>query len=115
MRSFNEIKIRVVAAGGTIVDSNPDDGCLVAFDRFGLHVVASWGGGWDHVSISVAGSRKTPTWDQMCGILDVFAQPTETWVQYRPSTENYINDHPGCLHWWRPQNEVVPTPPLCFV
>ena len=38
-------------------------------------IVASWGGGWEHVSVSLA--RRCPTWEEMCMIKDLF-------VEYHP-------------------------------
>ena len=33
-------------------------------------VIASWGGGWEHVS--VCPENRTPNWDEMCKIKDMF-------------------------------------------
>lgn len=35
-----------------------------------MAVVFSWGGGWDHVSVSFR--NRTPTWDEMCMVKDIF-------------------------------------------
>lgn len=29
-----------------------------------IAIIASWGGGWEHVSVSLA--RRCPTWEEMC-------------------------------------------------
>ena len=80
-------------------------------------VVASNGGGWDHVSVSPCSrTRKTcPTWEEMCAIKDMFFDDNEIVIQYHPAKEDYVNDHPYCLHLWRPQHQEVPKPPIFFV
>ena len=37
--------------------------------------IASWGGGWEHVS--VCPSNRTPDWDEMCAIKDMFRDELE--------------------------------------
>lgn len=85
-------------------------------------VVFSNGGGWDHVSVSF--SNRTPTWEEMCEIKKLFFYPDEVCVQYHPAENEYVNNHPYCLHIWRIQprpNPVVipvlqmPTPPSWMV
>ena len=82
-----------------------------------LLVIASNGGGWDHVSVSPCSrTRKTcPTWEEMCAIKDMFFDDNEIVIQYHPAKEDYVNDHPYCLHLWRPQHQEVPKPPIFFV
>ena len=76
-------------------------------------VVFSWGGGWDHVSASF--TNRTPTWDEMCVLKDIFFREDECCVEYHPAYSNYVNIHPYCLHLWRPQHENIPTPPNIYV
>lgn len=76
-------------------------------------VVFSWGGGWDHVSVSF--SNRCPTWEEMCEIKSMFFHPEEVCVQFHPAESEYVNNHPYCLHIWRCQNERQPTPPAIFV
>lgn len=45
-------------------------------------VVFSWGGGWEHVSVSY--KNRVPTWDEMCKIKDMFWNDDECVVQYHP-------------------------------
>ncbi len=80
-------------------------------------VIASTGGGWDHVSVSPGSSRKKgiPTWEEMCAIKDMFFEAEETVVQYHPAKSRYINMREDCLHLWRPTAEELPTPPLYMV
>lgn len=80
-------------------------------------VIASDGGGWDHVSVSPCNRKRQscPTWDEMCAIKDMFFEPEETVVQYHPPKSDYVNNHPYCLHLWRPQDKEMPRPPAIFV
>ena len=82
-----------------------------------FQVIASNGGGWEHVSV-VPGSpnrKKCPTWDEMCAIKDMFFEPEETVIQYHPPKSDYVNNHPYCLHLWRPIGQEIPRPPAIFV
>ena len=54
---------------------------------------------WDHVSVSTP--RKTPTWEDMCLIKDLFFDEAETVIQFHPKKSEYVNNHPHCLHLWR--------------
>jgi len=73
----------------------------------------SWGGGWDHVSVSF--SNRCPTWEEMCEVKSMFFDPDETCIQYHPKQEDYINDHKYCLHIWKCQYGVFQTPPWWMV
>jgi hypothetical protein len=87
--------------------SSPDDGNNGVFyipgrsSRDQLVVVASDGAGWEHVSVSKR--YECPTWDEMCRIKEMFWSDPEDWaVQYHPPASRYVNNHPYCLHLWRP-------------
>lgn len=69
-----------------------------------LRVIASRGGGWDHVSVSLP--DRTPTWEEMNWVKGIFFGPDEWVVQYHPAESDYVNCHPFCLHLWRPQTDV---------
>ena len=75
-----------------------------------LFIIASDGMGWDHVSVSVDGPKRCPTWTEMCFIKDLFFGPDETVIQYHPAKEYYVNYHKYTLHIWRPQREAIPLP-----
>ena len=79
--------------------------------------IASNGGGWDHVSVSPCNRKRQtcPTWDEMCAIKDMFFEPEETVIQYHPPKSDYVNNHPYCLHLWRPTTQEIPRPPVIFV
>lgn len=72
-------------------------------------VVFSWGGGWDHVSVSFR--NRLPTWDEMCEVKRMFFKPEETAWEYHPMESKYINNHPYALHIWRLQGINLPIPP----
>lgn len=76
-------------------------------------VIVSNGGGWDHVSVSLRG--RCPKWQEMCFIKDLFFEDDEVAIQYHPRNQEYVNIHDHCLHLWRPQNVLLPTPPTYFV
>jgi len=82
-----------------------------------FRVVASDGGGWEHVSVSpLSTKRKTcPTWEEMCAVKDLFFMPEERVVQYHPPQSEYVNNHPFCLHLWRCTTADFPHPPMIFV
>jgi hypothetical protein len=71
-----------------------------------------WAGGeWQHVSVSLNGSHRPPTWDIMCIVKDLFWEPEDVVIQIHPRKSEYVNNHPGCLHLWRSLKEVQPLPP----
>src|ERR1035437_7507470 len=66
-----------------------------------LKIIASDGGGWDHVSVSKR--YECPTWDEMCRVKAMFWDDQGDYaVQYHPAKSQYVNNHPYCLHLWRP-------------
>lgn len=73
-----------------------------------LRVVASSGGGWDHVSVSHPG--RVPTWQEMSEVHRIFF-PDEAAFQLHVPLADHINVHPNCLHLWRPQDVALPRPP----
>lgn len=78
-----------------------------------LVVIASWGLGWDHVSVSR--ENRVPNWEEMEWVLNKFAREIEYWVQYHVPPIDHVNFHPFCLHWWRPQVEKLPIPDPAMV
>lgn len=84
-----------------------------------LNARASWGGGWDHVSVSLDGVQsKTPAWHEMEAARRFFFEPTETVVQIHPPLDQYVTHtglHMGVLHLWRKQDAEHVLPPREFV
>ena len=102
-------------------------------DRFGcfslwrngkdMHIIASDGTGWreeglpgiawEHVSVSM--SNRTPSWDDMCAVKDLFWRDDEAVMQLHPAKINYVNFHKHCLHLWAPIGIDIPVPPSLTV
>lgn len=76
-------------------------------------VIASDGAGWEHVSMSLP--NRIPNWEEMCLIKAIFWGKEDTVVQYHPSESDYVNNHPNCLHLWRPIGVPFPIPPTIMV
>lgn len=102
--------------GGALpVGRHTDDGFQVTFRWHGLEftVRASWGMAWDHVSISTP--HRTPSWREMDLICRCLWAPAEVVMQLHMPPADNVNIHPYCLHLWRPQNSVIPLPPVACV
>lgn len=78
-----------------------------------LHFKFSWGAGFEHLSVSTP--IKTPTWEQMCRMKDIFWGDNEVCMQLHPKKEDYVNNMPYCLHIWKPIDKEIPTPPSILV
>lgn len=103
--------------------SNNSDGFnghfLFRINGLPVNVIASDGSGsddpafaWQHVSVSIAtGNQNPPSWSVMCQIKDLFWGDDEWVIQFHPPASEYINNHPGVLHLWRPLKASIPTPP----
>lgn len=113
MRDIEEIKR--ILQGHTIEEG--EDGLRGMYSTRGVTYcyIFSYGGGWEHVSISIKSSRKLPTWDEMCMFKDIFFKDTETVVQYHLAKVDYVNNHEYVLHLWRPTLQELPKPPKIFV
>lgn len=77
-------------------------------NRQTVHVIASDGAGWQHVSVSRP--DRCPTWAEMCEVKDLFFGPDEWVMQFHPAASDYVNTHPFCLHLWRPVGRDFPLP-----
>jgi hypothetical protein len=107
--------------------STADAGCNGAFQvrlpsGVWVNVIASDGGGWEHVSVSIdypkaysAFSRHCPRWEDMCAVKVMFWGPEDVVLQYHPRESEYVNCHPFTLHLWRPVGIDIPTPPSIMV
>lgn len=75
-----------------------------------VFVIASDGAGWEHVSVSRR--DRCPTWDEMCQVKAMFWDEDDCVVQFHPPRSEYVNNHPNCLHLWRPAdgNLQIPMP-----
>lgn len=80
-----------------------------------LRVIASDGGGWEHVSVSL--QDRTPTWSEMAFIKALFWDPEDLVVQMHVPESDHVNCHPFCLHLWRAagRNDYCERPPAYMV
>lgn len=78
-----------------------------------VRVIASNGESWEHVSISHA--SRTPSWEMMQKLKEMFFEDDEVVMQLHPKKSEYKNIHKHCLHLWRPINQEIPTPPVELV
>ncbi len=78
-----------------------------------VFVIASDQMGWEHVSVSRR--DRCPSWEEMCQIKSLFWGPDDCVVQYHPPESDYVNNHPFCLHLWRPVGIEFPAPPSLMV
>lgn len=97
--------------GWSLVERGPDGFAMDSRD--GLRLIASYGDGWDHVSVSRR--DRAPTWDEMCRVKDLLFDLEDCVIQYHPPRSKYVNIHPFCLHLWRPQGQRIPIPPKWMV
>ena len=87
----------------------------VASQKTIYNVIFSWGGDWEHASVSILGANRCPTWDEMCFVKNLIWKTNECVMQYHPSESQYVNNHPYVLHLWKPTKEKIPMPPKIFV
>lgn len=100
--------------------SEPMDGFNGMFrfvvDTKRIRCIASDGMGWEHVSVSIEDEpTKCPSWQIMCKVKDLFWSDKDWVVQFHPAKSEYVNNHPGCLHLWRPTDAKMPTPDSIMV
>jgi hypothetical protein len=68
---------------------------------------------WEHVSVS--GQKRTPNWQEMCFVKDLFWGDEECVMQLHPPKSQYVNLHPHCLHLWKPMRVHIPVPKSILV
>lgn len=78
-----------------------------------LRVIASSGGGWDHVSVSLP--DRCPTWAEMEHVKRLFFRDDETAMQLHVPPAEHIDCCTYCLHLWRPHDAAIPRPPAIMV
>lgn len=69
--------------------------------------------GWEHVSVSLP--TRCPTWEEMAYVKGLFWDDDDCVVQFHPPKSEYVNNHPFCLHLWRPVRESLPKPASMLV
>lgn len=73
-------------------------------------VIASNGMGWEHVSVTIPTEKRCPTWEEMCYIKGVFWDDQDAVMQLHPPRSQWVNNHPHCLHLWKPIGVEIPLP-----
>ena len=109
----NKFRIRDGRMGSG--DSAGNNGAFAATLKHNqkVFIIAGDGLGWEHVSVSR--QDRCPTWDEMCQVKDIFWDADDCVIQYHPPESEYVNNHPNCLHLWRPVGVVIPMPPSIMV
>ena len=127
MKKRDEIYSSISLRMGMVIDAGEDGVAVqIPFGPVTIRCIASWGMGWDHVSITITEQDRCPTWEEMCFAKDIFWDEDETVIQYHPAKIDtviqyhpakidYINCHPYCLHIWKPQGVVLPVPPYLMI
>lgn len=83
-------------------------------DQVSMHIVASQGEGWDHVSVSR--SNRCPNWIEMEHVKRLFFAPNEVAMQLHVAAADHLSVHAYCLHIWRPNDgREIPLPPKMMV
>ncbi len=80
-----------------------------------LSVMCSSDDQWEHCSVLVEGKKRTPTWEEMCFIKDMFWDDHDVVVQYHPAKKDYVNNANFTLHLFRSVTTQFPTPPNIMV
>ena len=109
----NQYRVRVGRMAST--DALGNNGAFIVPLRHGqqVQVIAGDGLGWEHISVSRR--DRCPVWAEMCQIKELFWDDEDCVVQYHPPKSDYINNHPFCLHLWRPIGVQLPRPDWLLV
>ena len=78
-----------------------------------VFVIASDGMGWEHVSVSR--KDRCPTWEEMCQVKGMFWDDEDVVMQFHVPAKDHVNNHPYCLHLWRPKGVNVLRPESIMV
>ena len=101
--------------GGTVYKITYKNGKPKVSNKYedNLNFIFSWGCGFEHLSVSTP--VRTPTWEQMCFMKDIFWNDDEVCMQLHPKKEDYVDNMPYCLHIWKAIDKDIPTPPSIMV
>ena len=89
--------------------------CAIASDGTDWNDSGLPGEPWEHVSVSIQGKLRCPTWEDMELIRKLFWGPDETVMQLHVPDSDHISYHDYCLHMWRPKHAEIPRPPAVCV
>jgi hypothetical protein len=109
-RNIDRLLSTVVAGFG------PDDdggAGLLRMNGTVWRLIISWSGGWDHVSVS--SETRCPTFAELDHIKRLLWETDDTVLEFHVPAALHINNHPNCLHLWRPQSGSIPLPPTWMV
>ena len=116
MRFSERLEKFRIRSGSYATSTGDDYGAFIVPGPFNcdLRVIASPGDAnenipWEHVSVSLP--NRCPNWPEMCFVKDLFWDEEEPVMQLHPARSHWINNHPFCLHLWRPTNAAIPLPP----
>jgi hypothetical protein len=56
---------------------------------------------WEHVSTHIEKVDRTPTWEEMCWLKNLFWAEDEAVIQVHPPAKKHVNCHPFTLHLWK--------------
>lgn len=115
MKTVDEILSSGVIYSDKLKISNDGIKGFISVNRIDMSFVASWGGGWDHISVAPIKRYIVPDWNTMCKVKDIFFKPEEAVIQIHPPKDEYVNNMPNCLHLWRCRYKEMVLPPSCFV
>ena len=88
---------------------------MIQLPRWQGTIIGSWGGGWEHISVSPFRKSLIPLWEDMTMLKDLFFYEDEAVIQVHPPKAEYVNFMPNCLHLWRCKYKPMVLPPSCFV
>jgi hypothetical protein len=86
----------------------------IKYEGVYLTIIASNGGGWEHVSVSRPDGRM-PTWGIMQMVRELFWPAEACVVQYHPPASQHVNNVHNCLHLWRSLEHEFPMPDALMV
>ena len=78
-----------------------------------MHCIASDGGGWDHVSVTL--KDRLPNYYEMKKIRRLFWGDDDIVVEFHMGKTNHVNINDKVLHLWCKQGDPIPTPPIIMV
>jgi len=121
MKTVLSAKLEAARVRSGLLGSDKSYGCYGLFHVMGpcgaaLTIIGSAGEPdipWEHVSVSI--KHRPPNWQEMCWVKDQFWNDDECVMQLHPPKVDYVNNHPNCLHLWRPRDGNLPRPPAVLV
>jgi len=91
-------------------DSYGNNGFFIfQWEGYKIHCQASDGMEWEHVSVTINRNR-TPTWEIMCHVKNMFWDVEDSVIQFHPPGSVYVNRNENCLHLWRSTKQIIQLP-----